>query len=220
MNQSPLYFKQLEIGPMANFVYLIGDSATHEAAVVDPAWDVTRILNEAEKDGYQIKHILVTHGHPDHINGVEELIHWTNAQLHMHKDEKPWMSGWKATAIPTENGKELTIGKNIHLTFLHTPGHTPGSQCFLVNKNVVSGDTLFINSCGRTDLPGGDPKQMYDTMANRLMKLGDDMILFPGHNYAEEPTSTMGEQKKKNPFLRSASLAEFLRLTGPSLFGL
>ncbi|HLG18761.1 MAG TPA: MBL fold metallo-hydrolase [Bdellovibrionota bacterium] len=214
MTEPALYFKQLEIGPMANFIYLIGDPASRVAAVVDPAWDVDRIVQTAEKDGYSIGHVLVTHGHPDHINGVEELLNRTDAQLHMHKSETPWMKGWKATATPRSHGDELKIG-NLVLTFVHTPGHTPGSQCFLVQNRLVSGDTLFINSCGRTDLPGGDPEQLYDSLAHRLSKLDDNVVLFPGHNYAGQPTSTMGEQKRHNPFLRSASLNDFLAMVRP-----
>lgn len=214
MKQPEIYFKQLEIGPMANFIYLIGDPATREACVVDPAWDVYSILQVAEKDGYQVKNILVSHGHPDHINGVEELMNRTNARLYMHKDEVPWIRGWKATATKTSDGDTARVGE-LEVRFLHTPGHTPGSQCFVVGPRLVSGDTLFIDSCGRTDLPGGDPKVMYDTLSNKLMRLPDDMVLFPGHNYAAETSVAMGSQKKTNPVLRAATLDAFLHMMGP-----
>jgi len=204
---------------MANFIYLLGDLKTREAVVVDPAWDVNRIIEVCQADGYSIKHVLVTHGHPDHINGVEEILNRTNAQLHMHKAETPWIKGWKATVIPKQHGDELLLG-DVRITFVHTPGHTPGSQCFLVGKRLVSGDTLFINSCGRTDLPGGNPDELYDSLNNRLRKLEDDVILFPGHNYADEPFTTMGKQKIYNPFLRSSSLPEFLKMVRPSFVNL
>ena len=216
MKQATPYFKQLEIGPMANFIYLIGDPGTREAAVVDPAWDVDTILKQAEADGYEIKHILVTHGHPDHINGVEDLINRTNAKLYMHKDETPWIKGWSSTSIPKESGDSLAIGET-KITFLHTPGHTPGSQCFLVNDSIVAGDTLFIDSCGRTDLPGGDPKVMYETLTGRLMKLKDETVLFPGHHYSHVKSATMGEQKRTNPVLQMHSLDQFLQMMGPGL---
>lgn len=211
MASNKIYFKQMEIGPMANYVYLIGDPATHEAAVVDPAWDDEQILKIAEKDGYQIKHVLVTHGHPDHINAVEPILDKTNAQLHMHKDEVPWMKGWKATAQGSSDGDVVKMG-DLEIKFIHTPGHTIGSQCFLVGHRLVSGDTLFINSCGRTDLPGGDPAQLYDSLTNRIAKLDNNITLCPGHNYSAEPTSTIGEQKKTNPFLRNVPLEQFLAL--------
>jgi len=214
MTDPAIYFKQMEIGPMANFIYLIGDPKTKEAAVVDPAWDVGHILKVAQKDGYQIKHVLATHGHPDHINGVEEMLNQTNAMLHMHKDEVPWMKGWKATVQKTQHGTQLKIG-NVNITFIHTPGHTPGSQCFLIQGNLVSGDTLFIDGCGRTDLPGGNPEALYESLANRLMKLDDSTILFPGHNYAKAVQATMGDQKKTNPYLQHENLKNFIHMRQP-----
>lgn len=216
MTNPDLYFKQLEIGPMANFVYLIGDPATKEAAVVDPAWNVDEILRRSKEDGYVIKHILVTHGHPDHINGVEEMINKTNAHLHMHKSEVPWMKGWDETVINRETGDHLKMG-NLDITFIHTPGHTPGSQCFLINNRLVSGDTLFINGCGRTDFPGGNAEQLYDSLTNKLSKLDDHVVLFPGHNYADIPFDTMGAQKKTNPYLQRETVKNFIRTRQPGL---
>jgi len=201
---------------MANFVYLIGDPKTREAAVVDPAWDVSAIVKAAEADGYSIKHVLVTHGHPDHTNGVEEILNRTNSRLYMHKVEVPWMKGWKAEATRTESDDKLSIG-DLTITFLHTPGHTPGSQCFKVGSSLVAGDTLFIGGCGRTDLPGGDPEQLYDTLNRKLRTLDDGVLVFPGHNYSDVPSSTMGEEKRNNPFLKVQSLDRFLQMVGPKI---
>lgn len=216
MTNSSIYFKQLEIGPMANFVYLIGDPTTKEAAVVDPAWNVQAILDQAEKDGYHIKHVLVTHGHPDHINGVEEMIQRTNARLHMHKSEVPWMRGWDETVIKRETGDRLRMG-SLDITFIHTPGHTPGSQCFLVNDRLVSGDTLFIDGCGRTDLPGGNVEELYRSLNDKLLKVDDHVVLYPGHNYAAASHVSMGEQKKTNPYLQPQNLRRFIGTRQPEL---
>lgn len=198
---------------MANFIYLIGDPSTREAAVVDPAWDTGRILETAERDGYGIKHVLVTHAHPDHVNGVGEVLDRTGARLHVHKSEMPWVGGWESPVVPSEDRKELEMG-NLTVGFIHTPGHSPGSQCFLIGRRLFSGDTLFINACGRTDLPGGDPTELYESLA-KLKRLDDRVMVYPGHNYADRSSATVGDQKKQNSFLRAWSLSEFLTLTAP-----
>ncbi len=209
---------------MSNFVYLIGCAETREAAVVDPAWDVQAILKLARESDLRLNRIFVTHGHPDHINGLEELLEATDARIYVHAEETDYMrQAAQLFRMPVEfmnrrsanfqvvsDGQEILVGK-LPVQFLHTPGHTPGSQCFLVEKNLVSGDTLFINNCGRVDLPGGDPEKMWWSLNHRLRALEDDTVLYPGHNYADRPTSTMGEQKRENPYLQFASLEEFLR---------
>lgn len=209
MSEPKIYFKQLELGPMANYVYLIGDPTTKEALVVDPAWDVQGILDELHKDGYEAKGMLITHGHPDHINGVEELANRTNAKIYMHKDEVPWIKGWKDTAIKTQHGDKIKIG-NIEIECIHTPGHTLGSQCYMCHGQMLSGDTLFIDGCGRTDLPGGDTETLYETFTNVIKKLPDSTMIYPGHNYSPGKRDTLGHQKLTNPYLR-ASKQEFLR---------
>lgn len=209
MTQASIYFKQIEIGPMANYVYLIGDPVTKQAALVDPAWDIPAIIDIAKKDGYQITHALVTHGHPDHVNGVEELMNLTNAPVYMHKDEMPWFGQWKSSCVQTQSGDTVRVGQ-VEIALIHTPGHTPGSQCFLVNHRLISGDTLFIGGCGRTDFPGGDAAQLYDSLTNKLSKLNDQVVLCPGHNYAEESFSTIGHEKLTNPYLQFQNVNEFV----------
>lgn len=211
-----IFFKQLEIGPMANYIYLIGDPASRKMAVVDPAWDVPLILKWVNEAGYELSDILITHGHPDHINGVETLLNQTSARLHMHKDEVPWISGWKETAIDTENGSHIWVG-DIDIQCIHTPGHTPGSQCFLVNQKLVSGDTLFIGGCGRTDLPGGNASDLYESLNFRLDKLADETVLCPGHNYAPEKTSTLGRERQSNPFMQYENVKGFIKKRQPDL---
>jgi hydroxyacylglutathione hydrolase len=213
MTPQDLYLRQIEIGPMANFVYLIGPAGAPETAVVDAAWDIEAILRAAEADGRRVVAALVTHWHPDHTNGLERLVEATDARVYAQKDELPWLRYAGGNLKAVAPGDELRLGE-VTIQFLHTPGHTPGSQCFLVRDRLVSGDTLFINACGRTDLPGGDPERLYQSLTGTLGRLDDRTILLPGHNYAEIPSTTLGEQKRQNPFLRCASLTQFLRMIG------
>jgi glyoxylase-like metal-dependent hydrolase (beta-lactamase superfamily II) len=222
-----MILKQVELGPMMNFIYLIGCAKTREAAVVDPAWDVQSILKIAEESDLKINRVFLTHGHPDHVNGLEALLEATDAKVYMHADEMDYMRQVAALfRMPVEfmnrrsgnfqtisDGDQILVGR-LPVQFLHTPGHTPGSQCFLVEKNLVSGDTLFINACGRVDLPGGDPEKMWWSLNRRLRALEDDTVLYPGHNYADRPTATMGEQKQTNPYLKYDSLDQFIRAMG------
>jgi glyoxylase-like metal-dependent hydrolase (beta-lactamase superfamily II) len=221
----PIWFKQLELGPMQNYVYLLGDPTTHEAAVVDAAWDVDTILRTAEAEGYKVTKDLVTHFHPDHlggdlmghqIRGAAELVAKAPVKVHIHKQELPYvhrLTGLSASdLVAVEGGDEVEIG-HLKVKFLHTPGHTPGSQCFLVGNALVSGDTLFIGSCGRVDLPGSDPEEMYKSL-RRLGELPEETLLYPGHNYADRPRSTIRDEKRTNMMLRFRNLQEFLSVMG------
>lgn len=220
---NPLYFKQVQIGPMQNYVYLIGSTATRKVAVVDAAWDIDAILKLAAQDDVQITHAFVTHTHPDHvggrfagmeIQGVTELIGKCPAKVVVHKAEAEFLKGLSPSdMIKAESGDVIDVG-GVQIQLLHTPGHTPGSQCFLVDNRIVSGDTLFIGSCGRVDLPGSDPEQMYYSLTQKLMALPDETILFPGHNYSDHPTSTLGQEKRSNPYLKFHSLKQFLGAMG------
>jgi glyoxylase-like metal-dependent hydrolase (beta-lactamase superfamily II) len=220
---TPLYFKQIEIGPMQNYVYLIGSTETREAAVVDAAWNIDEIVRIAAQDEMEITHALVTHTHPDHVGGgfagmeiagVTELLEKCKAKVVVHKAEAEFIKGLSSSdMIKTDNGDKVDVG-GVEVQLMHTPGHTPGSQCFLVENRVVSGDTLFIDACGRVDFPGGNPEQMYYSLTQKLMTLPDDMILFPGHNYAPLKHATLGEQKKSNPYLKFSSLKQFLGAMG------
>jgi glyoxylase-like metal-dependent hydrolase (beta-lactamase superfamily II) len=218
-----LYFKQIEIGPMQNYVYLIGSTETRKAAVVDAAWEIDTILNIAATDDVEITHAFVTHTHPDHVGGrfsgieiagVTELLSKCKAKVVVHKAEAEFLNELSpADIIKSDSGDKIDIG-GLEIQLLHTPGHTPGSQCFLVANRIVSGDTLFIDACGRVDFPGGNAEQMYYSLTQKLMALPDDMILFPGHNYARKPHATLGEQKQTNPYLRFTSLKQFLAAMG------
>ncbi len=216
-----LYLKQLELGPMQNFVYLIGDRETRECVAVDPAWEIEAILAEAAADGMQLRGALVTHTHQDHVGGhlfgydipgIEDLLARTPVKVYVHKAEREFLKGLGSDLVKVDGGDTIRVGR-LALTFLHTPGHTPGSQCFLVDGHLVSGDTLFIRSCGRTDLPGSDPKEMYYSLTQRLAALPDETVVLPGHNYGGTST-TIGAEKHQNPMMRFPSMTDFLRVMG------
>jgi glyoxylase-like metal-dependent hydrolase (beta-lactamase superfamily II) len=224
--ESRLYLRQLEVGPMQNFVYLIGDREKREAVVIDAAWDIDAIVAEAERDDMKIVAGLVTHFHPDHlggammgmeIQGAAELLAKLPVKIHLHKTEAPFANRIAGLAdsdmVLTEAGDTLKVG-DVEVKFLHTPGHTPGSQCFLVDGNLVSGDTLFIGSCGRVDLPGSSPEQLFESLNGTLKVLPADTVLYPGHNYAERTTSTLGDERKRNPYMRFERLQDFLSVMG------
>ena len=206
------YFKQVEVGPMQNFAYLIGDPATREAAVIDAAWDIPKIVETVQRDGFTIKQALVTHYHQDHLGGdlfgthipgVVELLEQVKAKVYIHRAEAEFLArlvGLSDSDVVTVDGGDTTDVGNVRITFIHTPGHTPGSQCFLIENRLVAGDTLFINSCGRVDLPGSNPEDMY-TSLRTLARLADDTVLYPGHNYAAQPSDTLGSQKRHNMYL-------------------
>ena len=221
-----MHFEQLACGDMANFVYVIGDETTRQCVLVDPAWDVRGLYDHVTAAGYTPIGALVTHYHQDHvggrifgleIEGLAQLLELAPLKIHVHKDEADGLK--KVTGVSesdlvrVEGGDKLALG-GVEITFLHTPGHTPGSQCFLVGNRLVSGDTLFIEGCGRVDLPGADPDQMYESLTQRLARLPDDTILYPGHDYADRPTSTLGFEKRHNVYLRVPSLEAWRKLMG------
>jgi len=204
------YLKQIEVGPMENFVYLIGDTEKRECVMVDPAWEVSRVLDIARSDDMTVKAGLVTHTHFDHVNGVEELIEKASCKIYVNKNEVSFLKNVQSDLKPVEGGDKVKVG-NFEITFLHTPGHTPGSQCFLIENRLVSGDTLFINACGRCDLPGGNAEEMYDSLQT-LGKLDSNTVLLPGHNYADETTSSIGKEKRENPYYQFGSVRDFLAM--------
>lgn len=194
---------------MENFIYLIGDAEKKECVMIDPAWEVDRILKIAAVDGMKVTAGLATHYHYDHTNGIADLASRAACPVYIHKDDIPFLEKEiQGEVKPVESGSKLEIG-DITITFIHTPGHTPGSQCFLVNNRLVSGDTLFINACGRCDLPGGNAGQMYESL-QRLAKLDDGTLLLPGHNYSDQNTSTIGQEKRQNPYYQIESVQDFI----------
>ncbi len=229
-----LYFRQLLsgrdfavddplAGQMVNFVYLIGDRATGEAVIVDPAYGVAELVELAGSDGMHLVGALVTHHHPDHvggsmmgyrIEGLGELLAAAPVPVHAHRDEA--LSVRRVTGIEAsdvvahDSGDTVTVG-DVTIQLLHTPGHTPGSQCFLVDGLLVSGDTLFLEGCGRTDLPGADPAAMYDSL-QRLASLPDDVAVFPGHRYSPASVGTMAAIKELNYVYKPSTREQWLTM--------
>ncbi len=222
---SDLYFKQVLLGPMANYVYFIGSKRTHEVLLVDPAWDIQKLLDMAAADGYKVTGVLVTHYHPDHvggnlfgqsIEGLGKLMALNPCPIYVNKHEAHGMqvvTGLSATDLKLmASGDTVQVG-DVAVKLIHTPGHTPGSQCFLVEERLVSGDTLFISGCGRVDLPGADPAQMWESLTQKLAKLPEATLLFPGHNYGGSE-STIGIEKKQNPYLQVPTLDDWMARMG------
>jgi glyoxylase-like metal-dependent hydrolase (beta-lactamase superfamily II) len=232
-----LYFRQLLSGrdfatsdPMArqmvNFVYLVGDREKGEAMVIDPAYDVKGILDVLDADGMTLTGALATHHHPDHvggdmlgyrISGVRELLALRPVPVHVQADEAAFVQRTtEASAtdlVEHVSGDEVRVG-DIPVELIHTPGHTPGSQCFFVDGCLVSGDTLFLEGCGRTDLPGGDPAALYDSLTHRLAKVPDDAVLFPGHMYSAAPSAPMGLTRELNFVFRPRNVTEWMTMFG------
>ena len=217
MKNDDLYLEQLLVGPMDNFIYLVGSKSTREVALIDPAWDIDALLTHIKEKDLKLTSVLVTHYHPDHIGGgmgghsiegIAELLEKDPVKIFVHKLEAEGVK--KFTGVSdidlniVESGDHLTIGEN-DIEFLHTPGHTPGSQCFKVNNNLVSGDTLFVQGCGRVDLPGSNSEDMFHSL-QKLSALPNETILYPGHNYSAEPYESMERVKEINTYLRIEDL--------------
>lgn len=209
MTQRRYHIHALELGPMENFVYIIHDQATNRAAVVDPAWDVPEVLKLAAAHNLRVSDILLTHSHHDHVNGIEELLSATDAQIHLLKAEADFWGAELPRPTLHHGGDQIILGETT-IDILHTPGHTPGSACYLVDGNLVSGDTLFVFGCGRCDLSGGNPEQMYDTLRHLRDDLPEGTTIRPGHNYAVKETSTIAEQREGNPFMHFHDVDAFV----------
>lgn len=202
---------QIPVGPMANFSYLIADPALKVAAYIDPGWEVEKVLGVAQRAEWTIEKILLTHTHFDHIQELRTAWEQTQAPIFVHALEAVNIetAGAEANGTKLEGAicsiaseERISIG-GLEVQCLHTPGHTPGMICFYIAPHCITGDMLFVDGCGRVDLPGSEPEKMFSSL-QRLSKLPDDTIIYPGHNYGPSPTSTLGEQKKTNPYLIAA----------------
>ncbi|MDH5547610.1 MAG: MBL fold metallo-hydrolase [Gammaproteobacteria bacterium] len=208
-NDKPYRIHTMELGPMENFVYLIEDIVTRTAAVVDPAWEVSKVNAKAKSLGLKITDILLTHSHFDHINGIGDVHKEFDAQVHLLKEEAKFWGEYQDTPTTHHGGDMIQLGKT-EISVLHTPGHTPGSACYRLGDDLITGDTLFVFGCGRCDLEGGDPHVMYQT----LKKLGGSMpahtCIHPGHNYSDRETSRMQDELDGNPFMHFDDEKDFV----------
>jgi glyoxylase-like metal-dependent hydrolase (beta-lactamase superfamily II) len=231
-----LYFRQLLSGrdfaqgdgiaaQMRNFAYLIGDRQTGDCVVVDPAYAAGELVDALEADGLHLSGVLVTHHHPDHVGGsmmgfelkgLAELLERVSVPVHVNSQEAQFVS--RITGIPMsdltshEHGDKVSVGA-IDIELLHTPGHTPGSQCFLLDGRLVAGDTLFLEGCGRTDFPGGDSDEIFRSL-QKIAQLPGDPTVFPGHWYSLEPSASLSEVKRSNYVYRVANLEQWRTLMG------
>jgi glyoxylase-like metal-dependent hydrolase (beta-lactamase superfamily II) len=232
-----LYFRQWLAGhdfaagdpiasQMANFVYAIGDRQTGECVLVDPCYAVTELVGMCQQDGMRVTGALATHYHPDHVGGdlfghglqgVRELLSQCPCKVHAQRAEAPWLkrtTGCSDSDLALhDSGDVLQVGA-IPIQLIHTPGHTPGSQCFLVQNRLVAGDTLFLDGCGRTDLPGGDARQLYLSLTQKLAHVPDDAVLYPGHLYSPEASATLGRTRQRNFVFKPKSEQEWLAMFG------
>ncbi len=199
----------LDLGPMNNLVYLIEDIKTKKCAVVDPAWDVPAILQEAEKNDLNINQILLTHAHHDHINGIEALLEEKECHVHlMQAEHEFWHLDFKPSKLHL-GGDIIHVGDTT-IKALHTPGHSVGSACYEFGNELITGDTLFVYGCGHCKLAGADPEVLYATLKNMKEKLDPKRVILPGHHYADEKSCTMNQQIEGNPFLHFDTQSAFI----------
>ncbi|MBB5164226.1 MBL fold metallo-hydrolase [Mycobacterium sp. AZCC_0083] len=231
-----LYFRQLLSGrdfaaddmiaqQMRNFSYLIGDRETGDCLVVDPAYAANDLVDALEADGMHLSGVLATHHHPDHVGGsmmgfelkgLAELLERVSVPVHVNSREAEWIS--RITGIPLgdltshDHGDKVNVG-DIEIELLHTPGHTPGSQCFLLDGRLVAGDTLFLEGCGRTDFPGGNVDDMFRSL-QALAALPGNPTVFPGHWYSTEPSAPLSDVRRTNYVYRANDLEQWRMVMG------
>ena len=229
-----LYFRQLLSGrdfamadpiaqQMVNFVYAVGDRDTGECLLVDPAYAVGDLLDAVAADDMRVTGVLATHYHPDHvggsmmgytIEGIAALLERVDCPIHVQRDEVPWVQ--RTTGVDDshlavhEPGDVVQVG-SIEVTLIHTPGHTPGSQCFHVEGRLVSGDTLFLDGCGRTDLPGSDAAEMYSSL-QKLAAMPAATVVYPGHRYSQPSSASLESICQNNYVFRPKSAQQWLQM--------
>lgn len=200
---------QLQVGNMQNFTYVLEDEETSQSIILDPSWDLDEIKRIIEKHNLTVKYIVNTHHHFDHTLGNEAMVKETGAKIIQY------VTSALKHDISVSDGDKIKFG-NSELRVLYTPGHSKDSMCLVGDGKIFSGDTLFVGTCGRVDLPGGDARELYHSLVDTLRKLDDNLIMYPGHNYGTTPTSTIGEQKRMNLVMQPRTEQEFLEMMGIS----
>ncbi len=199
-----MFLEQIQVGPYQNFTYLVGDRDGGPAFVIDPSFGPDEVLASIDRHRVRVLYVLTTHHHPDHVAGNDAIVAATGAKVVAHALSP------RHPDLPVEDGATLRVG-TIEIRVLHTPGHTPDSVFYRFDGHVATGDTLFVGECGRTDLPGGDPGEMFETLHRRLAGLEEGLIVLPGHDYGVTPTSTIGREKRENYTLQARTREQFLR---------
>ena len=199
-----MFMKQLKVGSLDNFTYIVGDEGTGECAIIDPGAQCERIIEEMENSGLRTVYIINTHGHFDHTGCNEKLALMTGARIAAHELTNI------GHHVPLKDGDRLRVG-DLELGILHTPGHSPDSICILVEDNLFTGDTVFVDECGRVDLPGSDAEALFHSFFDKILLLDDSIRVFPGHDYGPRPSSTIGRERAHNYTLQPRSLDEFMK---------
>ncbi|MGA2626754.1 MAG: MBL fold metallo-hydrolase [Candidatus Bathyarchaeia archaeon] len=199
-----MIFKQVPVGTFQNFAYIIGDDKTKLCAIVDPAWEVDKLLGQCRELGMNVSYVINTHSHHDHVEGNDAVVKRSGAKIIAH-EKSPLRKD-----IPVKDGDSISIG-SLKIKVIHTPGHCPDHICLLVDGNLLTGDTLFVGECGRTDLEGGSASEMYDSLFNKLIVLDDSIKVHPGHDYGNKPSSSIGEERKNNYTLKPRTKEEFIK---------
>jgi hydroxyacylglutathione hydrolase len=198
-----VFFRQIQLHS-DNFSYIIADEDTNEAAVVDSSHNADEIIKILKNRKLRLKYIITTHGHSDHTAGNTELTSIFGAKIVAHNKSKIGPDTF------VDEGDVLNVGR-VSIKVIYTPGHTTDSICLLVdNQKLLTGDILFVGECGRTDLPGGNSKSMYESLFSKIRKLDEEVEIYPGHDYGMKPSSTIGEEKKSNYTLQPRSLDDFI----------
>ncbi len=199
-----MIFRQVPVGTFQNFSYIIGDDKTRSAAIIDPAWEVDKLLKLCEESGLKVSYVINTHSHHDHVEGNEAVANRTGARIVTH-EKSPVRKD-----IAVKDGEVIEIG-SLKVEVIHTPGHCPDHICLLVDGKLLTGDTLFVGECGRTDLAGGNSGELYDSLMKKILPLEVSIEIYPGHDYGSKPSSTIGFERENNYTLKKRTRDEFIK---------